>query len=558
MKYLNIGSVKIPQTAATKSAAVLAKRGAGKTYTSAVIAEEFAKVGVPFVVFDPIDVWWGLRLAADGKGKGLPVVVFGLEHADIQIDRDMGKKIAQEIVKHNISAVISTFGMPKVAQRHLIAEFAEELLKINNTPRHVFIEEAHEFVPQRVMGGLAKCFAAVEALVVMGRNRGIGVTLINQRAATLNKDVLTQVDTLFAFRNVAPQDRKALKEWVEAHSADDDFEAFWKSLPSLPTGEGWLWSPEFLETFERIKIRKRETFHPDREKLGMNFKIPTISQTDIAGFIESFQKKPAKGQPVSSIKFSSKPPAPPVVTQAMVQEALKPYLEKHKQELEAWQILLAEWIVYARMTRKAAIEAWSQMKEPKEKPSRISIGIDLGAGKDKSVMVVAEHKRDGTTEIVSVGDADLGKCPGTIYSFLLKYSDRSWNKRQIGAATGYSPRSSGFENAISKLNTMGLIQKEGDDIKVGAVQPELAKYIDNDFSISAWLNKLGKCPRAIYQFLLDNPEQAWSKEAVAQASGYSVFSSGFENGLSALNATGLIRREGSMVRLNPDLLEINQ
>jgi hypothetical protein len=30
--------------------------------------------------------------------------------------------------------------MPKVAQRHLIAEFAEELLNINNLPRHIFIE----------------------------------------------------------------------------------------------------------------------------------------------------------------------------------------------------------------------------------------------------------------------------------------------------------------------------------------------------------------------------------------------------------------------------------
>jgi DNA helicase HerA-like ATPase len=62
------GSIKIPINAAIKTFAILAKRGAGKSYTGAVMAEEFAKVNVPFVVFDPIDVWWGLRLAADGKG----------------------------------------------------------------------------------------------------------------------------------------------------------------------------------------------------------------------------------------------------------------------------------------------------------------------------------------------------------------------------------------------------------------------------------------------------------------------------------------------------------
>jgi DNA helicase HerA-like ATPase len=82
---ISFGSITIPINAATKTFAILAKRGAGKSYTEAVMAEEFAKVNVPFVVFDPIDVWWELRLAADGKGKGLPIVVFGLEHQLIAI-----------------------------------------------------------------------------------------------------------------------------------------------------------------------------------------------------------------------------------------------------------------------------------------------------------------------------------------------------------------------------------------------------------------------------------------------------------------------------------------
>src|SRR5919198_807935 len=296
---INLGSIKIPVNAATKTFAILAKRGAGKSYTGAVMAEEFAKANIPFVVFDPIDVWWGLRLAHDGKGKGLPVVVFGLEHADIPLEREMGRRIAQAVVKKNVSCVISTFGMPKTAQRHLIAEFSEELLNINNTPRHIFIEEAHEFVPQRVFGPMGKTFNAVSNLIVMGRNRGIGVTLINQRAATINKDVLTQLDTLLAFRNVAPQDRKALKEWVEHHAAEGDFDVFLKSLPSLPTGEGWIWSPEFLGKFERIKIRERETFHPDREAIGDTFVMPELDQVDVQHFIERFSRKEKPKAPLS-------------------------------------------------------------------------------------------------------------------------------------------------------------------------------------------------------------------------------------------------------------------
>jgi len=70
----------------------------------------------------------------------------------------MGRQIARAIVQDNVSCVLSTFGMPNNAQRQLIEDFAEELLKINNVPRHIFIEEAHEFVPQRVLGEMGKAF----------------------------------------------------------------------------------------------------------------------------------------------------------------------------------------------------------------------------------------------------------------------------------------------------------------------------------------------------------------------------------------------------------------
>lgn len=296
---INIGSHQLPSNAATKTFAVLAKKGAGKTYTGGVLAEEFYKDNIPFVVFDPIDVWWGLRFGKNGKDKGLPIVVFGLEHADIilqtdkkgKLEPEIGRKIARSVVKSNISCIISTFGISKNNQRLLITEFAEELLKINNTPRHIFIEEAHEFVPQKVFGEMGRVFNAVSNLVVMGRNRGLGVTMLNQRAATINKDVLTQIDTLIAMRNTSPQDRKALKEWVEYHAAEGDFDKFIQSLPELPNGQGWIWSPEFLGIFEKIKIRERETLHPDREKLGEQFEMPQLEQMDIQEFINSFNKE---------------------------------------------------------------------------------------------------------------------------------------------------------------------------------------------------------------------------------------------------------------------------
>ena len=287
-KQLNLGTIQMPVAAATKTFAILAQRGAGKSHTGAVLAEEFFEAGIPFVVFDPIDVWWGLRLDADGIRPGLPVVVFGAEHADVPLTADMGEQIAQAVVEQNVSCVLSTFGMPKAQQRKLIADFSEALLRTNRTPRHIFIEEAHEFIPQRIGNDMTRSFNAVNSLIVMGRNRGLGATLISQRAATVNKDALTQIDTLMAFRNSSPNDRAALRAWVEYHAAAGDFKAFMDSLPSLPTGEGWLWSPQFLDKFERIKIRRRRTFHPDPEKLQAGIAMPILARADVQTFIQQF------------------------------------------------------------------------------------------------------------------------------------------------------------------------------------------------------------------------------------------------------------------------------
>lgn len=428
MEKINLGTIQLPINAATKTFAILAKRGAGKSYTAAVMAEEFAKANIPFVVFDPIDVWWGLRLAADAKRRGLPVVVFGVEHADILIDRDMGKRIAEAIVRENISCVISTFGMPKVAQRHLITEFAEELLKLNDTPRHIFIEEAHEFVPQRIMGGLAKCFAAVEALVVMGRNRGIGVTLINQRAATLNKDVLTQIDTLLAFRNVAPQDRKALKEWVEAHAAEGDFSSFMGSLPTLPTGEGWIWSPEFMGVFEKVRIRKRETFHPDREKLGDTFHVPPIEQGDIQAFISSFNAGKGTRTAVSA--------APKATEEKRVEESETQAIIALKNEYESHLIAKDTEI---RQLRQIIDQVQRTVGMPvTATPVASSYGVDQWVNK-----------------------LGRNRAEGKILLFLAASAGLKFTRAQIALRTGLSSKSSTFESAIASLVRNHLIIREG-------------------------------------------------------------------------------------------------
>lgn len=75
---LNLATdLQLPLDAVTQTFAFLAKRGVGKTYSASVLVEEFLKNGLPVIVLDPLDVWWGLRANHTGDAAGFPIVVLG-------------------------------------------------------------------------------------------------------------------------------------------------------------------------------------------------------------------------------------------------------------------------------------------------------------------------------------------------------------------------------------------------------------------------------------------------------------------------------------------------
>lgn len=240
--------------------ALLAKKGAGKTYLGRVMAEEFWKAKVPFVALDPMDAWWGLRASADGSADGIPVALFGGEHADAPLERTAGKLMADLVVDEGLSMILSLkhFGS-RTAERQFAMDFLERLYRRNSELVHLLIDEADLFAPQRPQAGDQPLLGITENIVRRGRNSGIGVTLITQRPAVLNKDVLTQVDGLVAMRMLGPQDRNAIDAWVGEHGDSKLAGDLKASLPELQTGDSWWWVPE-LGVLKRVHVRKSRTF----------------------------------------------------------------------------------------------------------------------------------------------------------------------------------------------------------------------------------------------------------------------------------------------------------
>lgn len=283
----------LPDTIVTATMAILAKKGAGKTYAAGVIEEEFAKHRLPFVVLDPVGVHYGLRSSADGKHEGYPVVVFGGPHADVPLHQKMGVDLARTIASENISAIIDLSELSKAAWREFVRDFCRTLFSVNKTPRHVFIEEATEFVPQRQMTpGMQETYEAVERMVRLGRNRGIGVTLIAQRSAQVAKDCLSQIDILIALRHTGLHDRNAITDAIKDDLDEEQLRIqmpeFKSGVTRLDDGEAWVWWPKH-GIFEQIKVRKRETFHAGATPtFGKNVQ-PVMAAPDLTKLRERFK-----------------------------------------------------------------------------------------------------------------------------------------------------------------------------------------------------------------------------------------------------------------------------
>lgn len=277
----------------TQKIAILARTGAGKTNTATVIAEEVLDAKQQVVAIDPKGDWWGLRSSADGKSAGYPITVLGGDHGDLPLEPTAGALIA-DVAAEGVSLVLDLSAFTGRELRQFVTDFAERFYRAKAhhvSPVLLILEEADEVVPQRVDKDNARMVGAIERIVKRGRFRGIGSLLVTQRSASVNKDVLTQTEILIVQQTTSPQDRKAIDAWVEQHPDQDKRAELMAGMAALKKGEAFVWSPTFLETFMRIRIRLRRTYDAGRDvKIGEQRAAPKVlAPVDLAALGEKMR-----------------------------------------------------------------------------------------------------------------------------------------------------------------------------------------------------------------------------------------------------------------------------
>jgi hypothetical protein len=260
--------ISLPLDVVTQTIAILAKRRAGKSYTMRRIVEQLFEADQQVILVDPKGDQWGIRSSSDGKKPGLPIVILGGEHGDAPLEVNSGEVVAKLVVEERVSVLLDISSFRKHEVATFMTIFLENLYRLKaqeryRTPVMLVIDEADAIAPQKPQKGEERMLGAAEDIVRRGGQRGIGCMLVTQRSAVLNKNVLTQAQMLVVLRTIAPQDLAAMKAWIDVHGTIEEGKKLMDSLPSLPVGDAWFWSPGWPTEegiFQRTHVFPIETF----------------------------------------------------------------------------------------------------------------------------------------------------------------------------------------------------------------------------------------------------------------------------------------------------------
>jgi uncharacterized protein DUF87/helicase HerA-like protein len=560
---------ELPPEAVTETFAILAKRGGGKTYAASVMAEEMGKAGYPFVVLDPIGVWWGLRSSADGKHGGLPVVIFGGDHGDVPLEVTAGTLLADLVVDEGLSVVLDLSAFRKGEQARFVTDFAEHLYRRNRNPLHVFVDEADAFCPQRPMSGEARMLGAMEDLVRRGRARGVGVTLVTQRSAAINKAVLSQCEVLVALRTTHPRDRDAIDEWIKVHGEPERRDELMASLAGLPVGTAWIWSAGWLDVFQRVKVRRRETFDSSATpKVGEKRPTPKrLAPVDLAAIHDRIQAtiERAKADDPKLLRAElarlrrELERRPAEVREVRVEVPV--FADSEAAELGRVAAELSEVsmkiYVAAEHVQKALARVGQQLPTPQAADLLDALRASVENGKRRKAAEAARGSQSAVSATLppdraSGEDTSLKAGARKMLEVLGRHHPVRVTRSQLGTLSGFAPRGGTFTTYLSTLKRQGLVDEQDGlvaitDAGFGRLGFRPAAPESTEEVVEMWRGALKAGARAMLDELVEAYPQGLTRAELGGRTGFAVAGGTFGTYLSMLRRNGLADERDGVV-----------
>lgn len=214
------------------------------------LIEEVQAVNPEYTITDLV------QAASRAEGPAYDVIHERLDYIRETKLLDSKGTTLKELVSKGDATLINLRGVPPDIQEIVVAKLASTLFDNRKKelipPLFLVIEEAHNFAPQQ---GTAVCSRVLKNIASEGRKFGLGLCAVTQRAARIDKSVLSQCTTQLILQVTNPLDLKAIASSIEGLT--DGMTEMIQSLPvgvALVTGGGYH-TPLFCE------VRPRATRH---------------------------------------------------------------------------------------------------------------------------------------------------------------------------------------------------------------------------------------------------------------------------------------------------------
>ncbi len=602
----------IPAAALDDRLGFVGTAGSGKTYNASGCVEQLLRRGARCIILDPLDVWFGLRLLADGKTESpFKVVIFGGEHGDLPLNEHAGALIGETVAGMAESCIVSlsTLGTNASERRFMLAFLTAIYRKASREPVHLIFDEADLWAPQRLLdkeGEAAKLLGQMETIVRRGRRLGFIPWLITQRPAVLSKNVLSQIDGLVAFKLTSTQDRDAIGDWVEGQADKAEWKRLYGQLAAFQRGHGLVWIPGrgFLKdedfpakaTFDSSATPKRgERKHAaDLKPLNveaLKSKLETVSKEAVENDPRRLKGKIAELERALK-QGAAQPSAQAQEDVAKLKTSLQAALQSTKEDLakaRAWGHAEGE----AAGLRKAAKhiapllsglsrlgesmaglkELLAELKDPKlgepnaeafaslrifnEALSKSGVGptpsrgLSIGRTDPIGVRRVQPPRPAPTPRGDGAGEP-LGKGERAILIAVAQHPD-GVTREQLTVLTGY--KRSSRDTYLQRLGANGYVEIRDRIVATNggivALGPDYEPLPTGDALREYWLGRLPEGERRVLEAVIGYWPEPADRDAITEATGYKRSSR--DTYLQRLGARELVTTDRGTVRAVDEL-----
>jgi uncharacterized protein len=562
----------IPEGLLAHHLIALGKTRSGKSSKLRILVEYLLEQHRPVCILDVKGDWWGLRYAADGKGQGFPIVIFGGKHADVPITDQDGAVVAELACSGQFPTLVDLRSFSQGARTRFFIDFAQFIFN-SDRGLHLVIPEVHNFAQK------GKVFSPQAGESLYWANRlaseggGLGITILadSQRPQKVHNDFLTCCETLIACKAITKWDRDASKDWIDGAADPAHGKELLITLAEMPKPDAWVWCPE--EKFGPVRLSfpmfsTFDSFRPPTSYASVKlteWKIPDID----AIRARMAPPAPAKGKVIDTAK---------VVDLAKYNDLLGKHnilKDDYDALRDAYEVLLRDRDGYivsmaksheimlddvrAVLQRAGLLEGvLNSLLQPKAEGAS-NEAAPVGVSREGKVVIKA-------TDLVHVGSVRLGSTPATrnlndkpeegvskgeqnILNALAWWAACGivgpYERQRVAFAAGYSPTSGGFGELLAQMKRKNLV--EFPEAGKVSMTTEGAGYAESPATPTTEralhdlvFQKLGAGEEKLLRILVNAYPDRLHRKELATLAGYSHTSGGYGELIANLGSLKLI------------------